>query len=52
MLTLTKSEDSGKMSHNVAFHQGLPCLLLQKGFSEKEIQIYLESKACDPRHIQ
>ena len=29
------SEDTDKMSHNAAFHQGLHCLLRQIGSSEK-----------------
>ena len=42
MCTLAISEGPDKMLHNVAFHQGLHCLLRQKWFSENEIQVYLE----------
>ena len=38
--TLTKSEDTDEMQHNVAFHQGLHYLLRQKHSSEKKIQFY------------
>ena len=42
MRTSAKSEDSDEMPHNAAFHQGLHCLLSQKGSSEKELQFHLE----------
>ena len=48
MYTLANSEDVDEMPQNVAFHQGLHCLLRQKQFSEKEIQYYLEIITCDP----
>ena len=35
------------MSHYVAFHQGLHCLLRQKWSSEIKLQFYLEIKASD-----
>ena len=36
------------MPHNVAFHQGLHCLLRQNQISEKEIQFYFELMTFDP----
>ena len=36
------------MLHNVAFHQGLHCLLRQKLSSGKKLQFCLEIKTCDP----
>ena len=39
MRPLANNEDPDEMSHYAAFHQGLHCLLKQKQFSEKEIQI-------------
>ena len=36
------------MPHNVAFHQGLHCLLRQKLSSGKKLQFCLEIKTCDP----
>ena len=48
MSTLANSEDLDEMAHNVIFHQGLPCLLRQKTFSENEIQYYLEIITYDP----
>ena len=48
MLTLAKSEDPYKMPHNVAFNQGLHCLLRQKWSLEKEIQYNLEITIYDP----
>ena len=36
------------MLHNVAFHQGLHCLLRQKLSSGKKHQFCLEIKTCDP----
>ena len=38
MGTLLNSEDPDEMPHNVAFHQGLHCLLRQNQSSEKEIK--------------
>ena len=35
MGTLAKSEDPDEMPQKAAFHQGLHCLLRQKGFSKK-----------------
>ena len=43
MGTFANSEDPDKMAHNVAFHQGLYCLLGQNRSSEKEIQIVFEN---------
>ena len=40
MGTLANSEDPDEMPHNVAFHQGLHCLLRQTPFPEKEM-LYL-----------
>ena len=37
---LANSEDPDERQHNVAFHEGLHCLLRQKQSSEKEIQFY------------
>ena len=39
MGTLAKSEDPDEMPQKAAFHQGLHCLLRQKGFS-KEYNIW------------
>ena len=36
------------MPHNVAFDQGLLCLLRQKWSSGKKLQFCLEIKTCDP----
>ena len=36
------------MPHNVAFHQGLHCLLRQKCSSEIKLHFYLEIKTCSP----
>ena len=38
MGTLANSGDPDEMPHNVAFHEGLHCLLRLKQSSEKEIQ--------------
>ena len=48
MGTLANSEDPDEVPHNVAFHQGLHCLLSQNRSSEKEIQYVLEIITCDP----
>ena len=40
MCTLANSEDPDEMPQDAAFHQGLHCLLRQKGSSEKEIQYF------------
>ena len=45
MGTLENSEHPDEMPHNVAFHQGLNCLLRQ---TEKEVQPFLEIISCDP----
>ena len=45
---VTNSEDPDEMPQNVAFHQGLNCLLRQKLSSEKEMQFYFEIITCDP----
>ena len=42
------SEESGEMPQNMAFHQGLHCLLRQKRSSEKTLQYYLENIKCEP----
>ena len=47
MGTLANSEDPDEMPHNVAFHQGLHCLLRQNQSSEKEMQYFLEIITCD-----
>ena len=36
------------MPHDVAFHQGLHCLLRNKRSLEKEIQYFFESITCEP----
>ena len=36
------------MPHNMAFNQGVNCLLRLKQYSEKEIEFYLENVTCDP----
>ena len=47
--TLANSEDPDEMPHNVAFHQGLHCLLRLNRSSEKEIQYFKKKiKICDP----
>ena len=43
VITITDREDPDLMPHNVAFHQGLHCLI----FREK-LQFCLEIKTCDP----
>ena len=40
MGTLANSEDPDEMPHNVAFHQGLHCLLSQNRYSGKEMQYF------------
>ena len=45
---LTNSEDPDEMLHNVAFHQGLHCLLRQNQSSEKEIEYFLQIITCGP----
>ena len=47
MRTLVNSIKPDEMPHNVAFYQGLHCLLRQKLSSKKEIQFRLEVIACD-----
>ena len=46
--TLANCEDPDEMPHNVAFHQGLHCLLRQNQSSETEIQKFLEIITYDP----
>ena len=48
MGTLTNNEDPDEMPHNVAFHQGLHCLLRQNQTSAKEIKYILEIITCEP----
>ena len=48
ILVATNKEDLNEMPHNAAFHQDLHCLLRPNQSSEKEIQFYLEIKACEP----
>ena len=45
---LANSEEPDEMPHNVAFHQGLHCLLGQNQSSEKEIKYFFESITGDP----
>ena len=45
---LANSVDPDEMPQNVAFHQGLHCLLRQNLSSEKEVQYSLEIITCDP----
>ena len=47
MCSLANSEDPDEMLHDTAFHQGLHCSLRQDGYSEKEMQIYLEIVTCE-----
>ena len=44
---LTNNEDPDEMLRNVAFHQGLHCLLWQNKYSERLMQCCLETIACD-----
>ena len=46
--TLAISEDLDEMLHNVAFHQGMHCLLRQNRSLKKEIQYFFGIIACDP----
>ena len=39
--TLANSEDPDEMPHDVAFHQGLHCLLRHNRSSEEEIQYFV-----------
>ena len=48
MGTLANSEDLNEMSHNMAFPQGLHCLLRQNWSSEKDKKKFLEIISCDP----
>ena len=48
MGTLVNSEDPDEMLHNVAFHQGLHCLLRLKQPSGTELQLDLENSTHDP----
>ena len=40
------------MPYYAVFCLDLHCLLRQKRFSEKEIQVYLDIITCDPQYIQ
>ena len=51
MGTFANSEDPDEMPQNVAFHQGLHCLLRQTCSSEKDVQYYLEIITYDPGPI-
>ena len=42
--TLANNVYPDEMLHTVAFHQGIHCLLRQKGCSEKEIQYFFYTK--------
>ena len=42
MGNLANSEDPDGMQHNVAFHQGLHCLLRQNRSPEKEIHYFFK----------
>ena len=46
MGNLTNSEDQDEMPHDVAFHQGMHCLLRQK--INRERSIFLEIITFDP----
>ena len=49
MGSLANTDDPGEMQqHNVAFHQGLHCLLRSKQTSGTEIHHNLETFTCDP----
>ena len=39
--------EQDKMPHNMAFHQGLHCLLRQNDLQRKTLQFYLEIVTCD-----
>ena len=45
--TLANIVDPDEMPRSAAFHQGLHCLLIQHGSSEKEIQYWFEIITCD-----
>ena len=47
MGTLANSEDPDEMPHNVAFHQGLHCLLRQNLSSVQEIQYSFLILICE-----
>ena len=48
VLTTADRGDLDYILHNMAFHQGLQCLLRQNGSSEEKTTLYLEIVACDP----
>ena len=48
---MANSEDQAEMPHNVAFYQGLHCLLRQNRSSEKEIQYIVGNYNMWPRNI-
>ena len=52
VLTIADSVDRDEMPHNMAFHQGLHCLLRQKRSSENKLQFHLEIVTCGPRIMQ
>ena len=47
MGTFANNEDSDKMQHYAAFHQGLHCLLRLKQPSGTEIHHNFENSTCD-----
>ena len=51
MCTLANSEDPDETPHDVAFHQGLHCLLRQNDLHRKKY-IYFVNITCDPSFIQ
>ena len=46
--TTADREDPDLRPHNVAFYQGLHCLLRQNDLQRKKLQFYLEIVICDP----
>ena len=48
VITTADREDPDYILHNVAFHQGLHCLLRKNNLQRKELQFYLEIITCDP----
>ena len=48
VITTADREDPDLMTHNVAMHQGLRCLLRQNDLQRNKLQFYLEIFTCDP----
>ena len=52
MDTFASTEDLDEMLHNVAFHQGLHCLLRQINFKRKKFNIFQKLLPLTTQYIQ